>query len=112
MSERNCTLVSLLDEARLREVVGELLDEKLAALAEQLVRGLSGSVADDPPHPEPMMTERMLAELLRCDPRTVRRLERSGELPAALRIGGSKRWRPEDVRSYLEGRAVSGQRCG
>jgi excisionase family DNA binding protein len=49
-----------------------------------------------------MITERELAHLLRCDPRTVRRLEVSGELPPALRIGGSKRWQRQVIEDWLE----------
>lgn len=43
-----------------------------------------------------------LAELLKCDRRTVRRLELSGEMPVGLRIGGAKRWRASVIRGWLD----------
>lgn len=52
-----------------------------------------------------MFTERDLAELLQCDVRTVRRLEKAGDLPAAIRFGGSKRWRVRTIEEWLDGMA-------
>ena len=49
-----------------------------------------------------MFTERDLAELLQCDVRTVRRLEKAGDLPAAIRFGGSKRWRVRTIEEWLD----------
>lgn len=50
-----------------------------------------------------MFTERDLSELLQCDVRTVRRLEKAGDLPPAIRFGGSKRWRVRTIEEWLDG---------
>ena len=82
---------------QLRKIVEAVLDTRLAAIEDRLRVGapVSGQV-------RPMITERELAQLLRCDPRTVRRLEVSGELPPALRIGGSKRWQRQVIEDWLD----------
>lgn len=82
---------------QLRKIVEAVLDTRLAAIEDRLRFGapISG-------HVRPMITERELAQLLRCDPRTVRRLEVSGELPPALRIGGSKRWQRQVIEDWLD----------
>lgn len=81
----------------LRRIVEAVLDSRLAAIEDRLRVGTPVSG-----HVRPMMTERELAHLLRCDPRTVRRLEVSGELPPALRIGGSKRWQRQVIEDWLD----------
>ena len=82
---------------QLRKIVEAVLDSRLAAIEDRLRVGAPVSG-----HVRPMITERELAQLLRCDPRTVRRLEVSGELPPALRIGGSKRWQRQVIEDWLE----------
>lgn len=57
-----------------------------------------------------MVTERELASMLRCDPRTVRRLERSREIPQAIRIGGSKRWLLQGIREWMDSKSAEAQR--
>lgn len=81
----------------LRKIVEAVLDTRLAAIEDRLRFGTPVSG-----HVRPMITERELAQLLRCDPRTVRRLEVSGELPPALRIGGSKRWQRQVIEDWLD----------
>ena len=74
--------------------IRESLEERLEQLEHRLLEAK--------PTMRPMLTERDLAKLLRCDVRTVRRLERSGDLPGAVRFGGSKRWLPRAIEAWLE----------
>lgn len=46
---------------------------------------------------EPLLTIRDLATLLRVHPRTIRRLCQAGRLPQPIKLGGSHRWRIEDI---------------
>ena len=57
-----------------------------------------------------MLTERDVAKLIQCDVRTVRRLEKGGVLPLAIRFGGSKRWRAETIEAWLDD--LSEERAG
>ena len=57
-----------------------------------------------------MLTERDVAKLIQCDVRTVRRLEKGGVLPLAIRFGGSKRWRAEAIEAWLDD--LSEERAG
>jgi predicted DNA-binding transcriptional regulator AlpA len=84
----------------------DLLDERLEAMAERILQQLLEIVRHQQPEQateEHMITERELAAMLHCDPRTVRRLEQGGMLPAAVRFGGSKRWRLHEVSAWIEG---------
>jgi predicted DNA-binding transcriptional regulator AlpA len=51
---------------------------------------------------EPLLTVADLERLLRVDRRTVRRLWERGQLPPPLKIGGSNRWKPDDITEALE----------
>lgn len=51
-----------------------------------------------------MLNCREVAEILSLTPRTIRRLNEEGKLPAALKIGGSLRWSPTQLESFLEGK--------
>jgi excisionase family DNA binding protein len=42
-----------------------------------------------------------LGQLLRLSKRTVRRHDAAGKIPRAVRIGGSKRFRADEVRDWL-----------
>ena len=72
-----------------------VLDARLAELENAQHRALGERVS--------MMTERDMARLLKCDVRSIRRWERSGEVPQALRVGGAKRWRAETIERWLAG---------
>ena len=50
---------------------------------------------------EPLLTVDETAEFLRVDRSTVYRLENEGEL-RSVRVGTRRRFRPEDLRAYLE----------
>jgi len=49
-----------------------------------------------------LLTARDLAALLQLALRTVRGLDAAGKLPAPVRIGGSVRWRSDELRAWLD----------
>jgi predicted DNA-binding transcriptional regulator AlpA len=51
---------------------------------------------------EPLLTVADLERLLRVDRRTVRRLWERGQLPPPLKIGGSNRWKSDEIADALE----------
>lgn len=56
-----------------------------------------------PADPVPdLLTQRDLARLLRCHPRTVRRMELAGELPPPIGSGRLKRWRRTDIHQRID----------
>ena len=42
-----------------------------------------------------------LAQMLEISVRTLWRLRAAGKLPAPVRLGGSVRWRPRDIESWI-----------
>lgn len=50
----------------------------------------------------PLFTTSDLEELLKVDRRTVARLVKRGELPMPMKLGGSNRWRPEDISAAID----------
>ena len=51
---------------------------------------------------EPLLTTSDLVELLKVDRRTVTRLVKRGELPMPMKLGGSNRWRPEEISAAID----------
>jgi predicted DNA-binding transcriptional regulator AlpA len=51
---------------------------------------------------EPLLTTTDLERLLKVDRRTITRLVKRGELPAPLKLGGSNRWRPENINAAID----------
>jgi len=51
---------------------------------------------------EPLLTVEDLELLLRVDRRTIARLCRRGQIPAPLKLGGSNRWKAEDVAGAID----------
>jgi excisionase family DNA binding protein len=51
---------------------------------------------------EPLLTTPDLERLLKVDRRTITRLVKRGELPAPLKLGGSNRWRAEDIHAAID----------
>ena len=101
MTDKHRTVV-LVEEDRLLQALDELFERVLLSLEARL-RGFGDSTPREvPAETEALLTVHDLAELLKCDPRTVRRLELSGEVPHGIRIGGSKRWHAAAVRRWLE----------
>lgn len=89
--------------AHLYGMLAELLDDRLEQVVAQVESRVLGRTGQRDHQELAMITERELAELLRCDPRTIRRLESTGAIPPSLRIGGSKRWLATDVRTWVAG---------
>jgi len=63
--------------------------------------------ADDRPTPAPvleplLLSARDLAAMLRLGLRTVRSMDAAGKLPAPVRVGGSVRWRLDEIRAWLD----------
>lgn len=60
--------------------------------------------ADQHPHtgnlPE-LLTIRELARVLKLSPRSIWRLVKNHQLPAPVRIGGSIRWRADDITHWI-----------
>jgi predicted DNA-binding transcriptional regulator AlpA len=50
----------------------------------------------------PLLTRSDLQRLLRLSDRTIRRLVSSGEFPRPIKLGGTHRWRREDIRAFLD----------
>ena len=51
---------------------------------------------------EPLLTIEDLERLLRVNRRTVARLCQRGRLPKPLKLGGSNRWRAEEIADAIE----------
>ena len=52
--------------------------------------------------PEPLLTARDLARVLRISARSLEERLAEGEAPPPLRIGRLRRWAPEAVRAWLD----------
>ena len=51
-----------------------------------------------------LLTVVQVAKMLGMTPRTIYRLQRSGEIPASIRIGPrAARWRQSDLEAFLNG---------
>lgn len=51
---------------------------------------------------EPLVVSaKQLGEMLGMSERTIRRLDAGGKLPVPLKIGGSTRWRLDEIRGWL-----------
>lgn len=96
----------LVEERRL-QALESLLERRLFSIETRINEFMLRLPDERVPLEDPLLTVQELAELLRCDPRTVRRLELSGDVPVGIRIGGSKRWRTSDVRQWLDGLDVA-----
>lgn len=113
--------------AKIRDALGRLatLHGELARTYENLAEDAAKELADrgkaavteghtmstSPPAPQPafgprtsvLISQKHLAEFLQCHPRTVRRMELKGTLPAALGEGRLKRWRRTDIQDWIQG---------
>ena len=89
------------DERRLKLVIDEALASALTNLEARLVGALRANADRRPRRDDDLLTERDVAALLRVSTRSVRRLERAREIPASVRVGGSKRFVAQDIRDWL-----------
>ena len=51
---------------------------------------------------QPLLTVSDLEELLKVKRETVRNLVKRGELPMPMKLGGSNRWRPEEISAAID----------
>ena len=64
---------------------------------------LPGDQPTSAPVVEPLLlSARDLAAILRFGLRTIRSMDAAGKLPAPIRIGGSVRWRLDELRAWLD----------
>ena len=70
--------------------------EKTKVLKEHLQKQAATSLF------QPLLTTSDLEELLKVDRRTVTRLVKRGELPMPMKLGGSNRWRPQEISAAID----------
>ena len=109
--ETPCLTIGVLDEARLQELLGALLDDRLSGL-EARIRALATRERDVrlSERAPVLLCERELASLLGLHPRTIRRLECNQEVPQSVQVGGSKRWRLQEIEEWLADLSTSRRR--
>ncbi|MBI3818849.1 MAG: helix-turn-helix domain-containing protein [Planctomycetes bacterium] len=96
--------IPFVDPATLQELVSSAVERHLHAMEERLVSRLRRREETNSPNPlSELLSEREIAGLLHCHPRTVRRLELAKTLPRSIRIGSAKRWRSEEIKQWLAG---------
>lgn len=82
----------------LAEAYGTLAEDAGKALADVAKLSLTRTTMPPPREmPADLLTATDLARLLKCDPRTVRRMELDGRLPSPIGHGRMKRWRRADI---------------
>ena len=52
------------------------------------------------PKPRTLLSAKAVADLIGCDPRTIRRWRAEEKLPPAFEVGGIVRWHPEDIERW------------
>jgi len=100
-------LLAVVDVEGLRRLIGEAMAAHLGATEAAITRSIEAALANLRPAAQSggLLTEKQVALRLGVSPRTVRRLERAEcRFPAAIRVGGVRRWRPEVVETWLESR--------
>ncbi len=105
-------VLTVLDEAGLRQAFEDVLDDRLAALEERISDRLDGFSAPAAGNARrPMLTAADMCAQFQCSERTIRRLEQSGEIPPSITIGGRKLWNATDVDEFVEDRLREAHRC-
>lgn len=75
-------------------------DPEPDASSTEAIRRLADQHANPGKLPE-LLTIRELAKVLKLSPRSIWRLVRNHQLPAPVRIGGSIRWRADDISFWI-----------
>lgn len=94
----------------LARVCEDLARDAGITLADLQDMGVTPTVPVNPPttpthrtsNGKALLSTKELAALLQCHPRTLRRMELAGELPAPVRKGRLKRWRRNDLGPLLD----------
>lgn len=96
-------VVVLADLDVLRAAVADAVALRLSQFEARLAELVASPARGEGPRvsPDALLNEHEVSVRLGLSGRTIRRLESAGEFPAALRLGSSKRWRPEDVEQWL-----------
>jgi predicted DNA-binding transcriptional regulator AlpA len=105
-------VVAILEDERIQGAIAALVDKQLGALEDRLLARIAETIAAQPTTPDSMMSERAVADLFGCVPRTIRTWEKSGQIPHSIMFGGFKRWRSEEIRQYIAEQASKGERVG
>ncbi len=85
-------------DVALRRLVREELERVLRPALDVLTHQVAGQFKDG----ATLMTTAEVAELLRVDARTLRRMVHAGEVPPPIRIGNrTDRWRRTTIESFL-----------
>jgi predicted DNA-binding transcriptional regulator AlpA len=61
----------------------------------------ASAVVQAPVQLGPLLKVGDLAQLFRVDKRTIKRWCKQGQLPPPLKIGGSNRWRMQDIKEVI-----------
>ncbi len=94
------TQMILVDEATLRRLLREEIQLTLQPTLDSLAHHGAGHTKNGE---DELLTKKEVADLLRVDVRTLRRMVRSGEVPAPVRIGDrTDRWRRTTIESFLK----------
>ena len=111
VAERLAELASLHAQiARAYEGLAEEAGFALADLGGQSVHRVPMSPPPTARRDQALLRPREVAELLGFDPRTVRRLEVEGTLPAPVGKGRLKRWRRKDLEQWLADGGLSNRK--
>ena len=111
VAERLAELASL--HAQIARAYEGLVEEAGIALADLGGQSVHRVPMSSPPtarNDKALLRPQGVAEFLGCHPRTVRRLEVEGTLPAPVGKGRLKRWRRKDLEQWLAGGGLSNRR--
>lgn len=93
------------EEAESLAELARIVDVDLAGWADQSVTShvtLEAEIAARATEERELMSQGDLADLLGAHPRTIRRMELAGEIPASISVGRLKRWRRSEVQEWLD----------
>ena len=89
----------LTEESILRRLVAEEVARAVQPVLDALAQQVGAQAKE---RRDTLMTRQEVVNLLRIDPRTLRRLEREGSIPSPIVIGErTLRWRRREIEKYL-----------
>jgi len=91
-------------EAELLRDLALDLENRLAVLGDMSVMDAMRATNSMAPQDDPLLRVKDVAERLRVDERTVRRMRERGELPLAIDLGSTIRWRQSVIEEWLQER--------
>ncbi len=99
------SLCAVVDLEGLRRIIDEVMTAHAKEMEAVIARAVeaASAIRHSAVQPTELLSEKNLASRLGISTRTVRRLERGESgFPAAIRVGGVRRWRPEEIEHWLE----------